>query len=61
MTSFSDLTLTTPDNVRIRAYLILQPDDIAAKRPTVLLLHANAGNLVSRVSLSCARRLPRTF
>lgn len=50
MSSFSDLTLTTPDNVKIKAYLILQPDEIAAKRPTVLLLHANAGNVVSRCS-----------
>jgi len=47
MAVYEDLTLTTPDKVNIKAFLILQPKEIAANRPTVLLLHANAGNVVS--------------
>jgi hypothetical protein len=43
--SYEDLTLVTPDQVRIRAYLMLQ--DKPESRPTVLLFHANAGNVVS--------------
>ncbi|CAE6411458.1 unnamed protein product [Rhizoctonia solani] len=70
---YSDLTFTTPDNVKIRAYLLIQrrtllsPDgsvgpaevetegddaDYARLRPTVLFLHANAGNVGHRVPLA---------
>lgn len=44
---YEDLELLTPDGVKIKAYLMLQQAD-AHKRPTVLLFHANAGNVVSR-------------
>lgn len=47
MADYEDLTLETPDKVKIKAFLILQSDKTAASRPTVLLLHANAGNVVS--------------
>ena len=47
--TYEELKLRTPDNVEIRAYLMLQPgeDTYIQSRPTVLLLHANAGNVVS--------------
>lgn len=52
MDLYEDLTLTTPDGLRIRAYLMLQgatqqeQETEAKRRPTVLFLHANAGNMV---------------
>lgn len=46
---YEELTLITPDGVKIKAFLMLyERDGVQAKdRPTVLLLHANAGNVVS--------------
>lgn len=41
----------TPDGVRIRAYLIIF-DEAPHERPTVLMLHANAGNVGDRLSIS---------
>ncbi|KAG0235096.1 hypothetical protein BGW42_005889 [Actinomortierella wolfii] len=50
---YEDLTLVTPDKVKIKAYLIKHPDDnIARKRPTILYLHANAGNMGHRLSIA---------
>ncbi|KAI8600942.1 Alpha/Beta hydrolase protein [Dissophora ornata] len=50
---YDDLTLTTPDNVKIKAYLIKHPDDnLARARPTILYLHANAGNMGHRLSIT---------
>ncbi|KAK3805946.1 MAG: alpha/beta-hydrolase [Linnemannia elongata] len=50
---YEDLTLTTPDKVKIKAYLIKHPDDsVARKRPTILYLHANAGNMGHRLSIA---------
>ncbi|KAG0198162.1 hypothetical protein BGX28_008389 [Mortierella sp. GBA30] len=50
---YEDLTLVTPDKVKIRAYLIKHPDDeIARKRPTIFYLHANAGNMGHRLSIA---------
>ncbi|KEP49800.1 alpha/beta hydrolase family protein [Rhizoctonia solani 123E] len=70
---YTDLTFTTPDNVKIRAYLLIQRKvllsadsslgpaevdtegddaDYARSRPTVLFLHANAGNVGHRVPLA---------
>jgi len=48
---YEELTLTTPDGVKIKAFLMLyEKDGILAKdRPTVLLLHANAGNVVNTI------------
>lgn len=49
---YEELDLTTPDGVRIKAFLML--DEKAEDRPTVILLHANAGNVVRRVAFgSC--------
>lgn len=55
MPVYEDLTLTTPDKIKIRAYLMLQgaadgpeaAERESKKRPTILFLHANAGNMVS--------------
>jgi hypothetical protein len=46
---FEDVELTTPDGIKIKAFLMLYERDgvKASDRPTVLLLHANAGNVVS--------------
>ncbi|KAF9973298.1 hypothetical protein BGZ73_003469 [Actinomortierella ambigua] len=50
---YEDLTLKTSDNVKIRAYLIKHPDNnIARERPTILYLHANAGNMGHRLSIA---------
>ncbi|GAA6005619.1 hypothetical protein JCM11491_003703 [Sporobolomyces phaffii] len=51
---YEELTLTTPDGVRIKAFLMLyEKDGVAAKdRPTVLLLHANAGNVGHRLPIA---------
>lgn len=54
MPKYEDLTLETPEKLKIKAYLILQGADLSGKaaeeeikrRPTVLFLHANAGNMV---------------
>lgn len=42
---YEDVTLLTPDAVKIKAYLLLQQSN-PSSRPTVVLLHANAGNVV---------------
>ncbi|KAG0013707.1 hypothetical protein BGZ82_002055 [Podila clonocystis] len=50
---YEDLTLVTPDKVKIRAYLIKHTDDSIARRsPTILYLHANAGNMGHRLSIA---------
>lgn len=56
MPIYEDLTLESPDKLKIKAYLMLQGAGLAGKageeeakrRPTVLFLHANAGNMVGR-------------
>lgn len=42
-----EVQLTSPDGVNVKAFVIKAPGD-PSLRPTVLLLHANAGNVVSR-------------
>ncbi|ORY86705.1 Alpha/Beta hydrolase protein [Leucosporidium creatinivorum] len=49
---FEDLELTTPDSVRIKAYLMLQQGEKPESRPTVVLLHANAGNVGHRLPIA---------
>ncbi|KAM0752538.1 alpha/beta-hydrolase [Meredithblackwellia eburnea MCA 4105] len=51
MSPYEDLTLTTPDGVRIKAYLLLEEKD-PSSRPTVILLHANAGNVGHRLPIA---------
>lgn len=51
---YEELTLITPDGVKIKAFLMLyERDGVQAKdRPTVLLLHANAGNVGHRLPIA---------
>ncbi|KZO94438.1 alpha/beta-hydrolase [Calocera viscosa TUFC12733] len=60
---YEDVELVTPDNVKLQAYLMLNGyghDDEkeqwsearAMRRPTVFLLHANAGNMGHRLPLA---------
>ncbi|CEQ41666.1 SPOSA6832_03394 [Sporobolomyces salmonicolor] len=51
---YEELTLTTPDGVRVKAFLMLHDRDGVdpSDRPTVLLLHANAGNVGHRLPLA---------
>ncbi|KAF9426980.1 hypothetical protein BGZ94_005704 [Podila epigama] len=50
---YEDLTLVTPDKVKIRAYLIRHRDDTVARQsPTIFYLHANAGNMGHRLSIA---------
>lgn len=43
--SFEDITLITPDGIKIKAFVMLSAEKPEV-RPTVLLCHANAGNVV---------------
>ncbi|KAM0790934.1 hypothetical protein ACM66B_004240 [Microbotryomycetes sp. NB124-2] len=62
---YETVSLTTPDGVRLHAYLIKRPRqdndgpggggdsaDEPSTRPTVLLLHANAGNVGHRLPIA---------
>lgn len=68
MPIYEDLTLESPDKLKIKAYLMLQGaglsgkagEDEAKKRPTVLFLHANAGNMVSEIAPSVPAKLENT-
>ena len=56
MPDYEDVTLTTPDGVRITGYVIYnrsQPNGKPAKY-TLIYLHANAGNMVYIVGVSSA-------
>lgn len=56
-----EIDLTTPDGVRLKAFLLLQDEQEKPEtRPTILLLHANAGNVVRLPSskLESARPFP---
>ncbi|KAK4703765.1 abhydrolase domain-containing protein 13, partial [Phenoliferia sp. Uapishka_3] len=48
---FEDVSLTTPDGVKIKAYLMLD-EKAPEERPTVLLYHANAGNVGHRLPIA---------
>lgn len=54
MAPFDEATLVTPDGVKLRAFVIPYARDGVkpSERPTVLLLHANAGNVVRFLSSS---------
>jgi fermentation-respiration switch protein FrsA (DUF1100 family) len=46
---FENVSITTDDGVRLHAWLITQPSEVVSLRPTLLLLHGNAGNVGVRV------------
>nr|CAG8511579.1 216_t:CDS:2 [Entrophospora candida] len=48
---YEDVTITTKDNVRIKLYVCKLRSD-ADKRPTVLIFHANAGNMGHRLPIA---------
>ncbi|KAK4055397.1 bem46 protein, variant [Microbotryomycetes sp. JL221] len=66
MPNYEDIELTTPDGVKLHAYLIKRPRSSAVttddsdendkeaprNRPTVLMLHANAGNVGHRLPIA---------
>ncbi|CEI88431.1 hypothetical protein RMCBS344292_02821 [Rhizopus microsporus] len=50
---YTEVTLTTRDNIKLKSYIILQPDKEVAKRsPTILYFHANAGNMGHRLPIA---------
>ncbi|GAA5892401.1 hypothetical protein JCM8208_005812 [Rhodotorula glutinis] len=51
---FDDVELLTPDGVKVRAFVIPYARDGVkpSERPTVLLLHANAGNVGHRLPIA---------
>ncbi|ORZ38824.1 Alpha/Beta hydrolase protein [Catenaria anguillulae PL171] len=51
---YEDVTLTTPDGLNLKAYFIRPKimDMSGASRPTILYLHANAGNLGHRIPIA---------
>ena len=52
MPQYDEITLTTSDNVKIRAFVVLYRGERTEIRPTVLLLHANAGNVGHRLPIA---------
>ncbi|GAA5836507.1 hypothetical protein JCM9279_000410 [Rhodotorula babjevae] len=54
MGPFDDVELITPDGVKVRAFVIPYARDGVkpSERPTVLLLHANAGNVGHRLPIA---------
>ncbi|KAG1137883.1 hypothetical protein G6F37_010807 [Rhizopus arrhizus] len=50
---YTDITLKTRDNIKLKSYIILQSDQQTAKKaPTILYLHANAGNMGHRLPIA---------
>jgi len=52
MPLYEDLTLKTPDGVNIKAYFIKQEQQTRTRSPTLLYLHANAGNMGHRLPIA---------
>lgn len=58
MQKYEEETLTAPDGVKLHAYTILQgadsgrEEELAPKSPTILMLHANAGNMGHRLPIA---------
>jgi hypothetical protein len=58
MSKYEDVDLEAPDGIKLKAYLILQgaaegrEEEEAPTRPTVILLHANAGNMGHRLPIA---------
>ena len=54
MPHFTEPELTTPDDVKLKAFLMLAtgPKVHARLRPTILFFHANAGNMGHRLPIA---------
>lgn len=54
---YTEQTLETPDGERLRSYVMRQPK--AGERPTIIMFHANAGNMGHRLPIAAVffRRL----
>ncbi|KAK9687389.1 bem46 protein, variant, partial [Basidiobolus ranarum] len=60
MDDYEDVTLTTSDGEELKAYLITrETEEITRKAPTLLYLHANAGNMGHRLPI--AKRFHQRF
>ncbi|GMH75930.1 hypothetical protein TL16_g06911 [Triparma laevis f. inornata] len=46
---FSSLKIPTTDNIEIHAWLLLHPDSLTSRRPTIIFFHGNAGNIGFRL------------
>ena len=51
MPVYEELDLETPDKVKIKAFLILHSEIPNKKRPIIIVLHANAGNIGHRMPI----------
>ena len=49
---YEDIHIQTRDGEELRAYLMMQPEEIRKSRPTVYMLHANAGNMGHRLPIA---------
>lgn len=52
MSEYESLYLDTPDGETLHCYLIMQVAKLARDRPTILLFHANAGNMGHRLPIA---------
>ncbi|CCG80813.1 Protein bem46 [Taphrina deformans PYCC 5710] len=52
MDGYETVMLDTPDGQKLHCYLIMQDPALAPSRPTVLLFHANAGNMGHRLPIA---------
>ncbi|WFD34499.1 bem46 protein, variant [Malassezia cuniculi] len=48
---FDDVTVETPDGEKLRSYVMRQ-SSAAAERPTIVMFHANAGNMGHRLPIA---------
>ncbi|CAG8448849.1 17264_t:CDS:2, partial [Acaulospora morrowiae] len=51
--TYTNVILTTKDDIKIRAYVCKRPnEEEASKRPTILMFHGNAGNMGHRLPIA---------
>lgn len=59
MPEYEEIFLETKDAEKLHCYLITQTADVSRQRPTILLLHANAGNMGHRLPIARGKILYR--
>ena len=52
MSEYEEFFLATKDSERLHCYIITQTANVCRDRPTILLLHANAGNIGHRLPIA---------